>query len=151
MNRFGDASLADREVPGAAGRDGVLLAARLLAGLIFVVSGFGKLAGLGGFTAGMAGRGVPLAEIAAPLGVAAEFVGGLALLAGAWTRWAALALAVFTVAATLIAHRFWAFPPDEQMMQTTQFLKNLAIIGGLLALYVAGGGRLGVDGFRAGR
>ena len=141
----------DRTATAPAGHDTILLVARVLLGLIFVISGFGKVTNLGGFTAGMAGQGVPLAAIAAPLGAIVEFVGGLALLAGAWTRWSALALALFTVVATLIAHRFWAVPVEEQAMQTTQFLKNLSMIGGLLALHVAGGGRFGVDGMRARR
>jgi putative oxidoreductase len=48
------------------------------------------------------------------------------------------------VAATLIAHRFWDVPVDQQAMQSIQFMKNVAIIGGLLSLVAAGGGRFSV-------
>lgn len=48
--------------------------------------------------------------------------------------------------ATLIAHRYWTYPPEAQGMQRIQFMKNLAIIGGFLALIAAGAGRFSVDG-----
>lgn len=127
-------------------RDGVLLVARVLLGAIFVQSGFGKLAGLAAFTAGMQAQGVPMASITAPLGAMIECFGGLAIVLGAWTWLAASLVAAFTVVATLIAHRFWAAPAEQQMMQHIQFMKNLSIIGGLLALATAGAGRFSVDG-----
>jgi putative oxidoreductase len=122
-----------------------LLIARVAIGAIFLWSGFGKLSSLSEFTAGMVDRGLPLAQLLAPLGAAVEFAAALALILGAWTRLAALALAVFTIIATLMAHRFWAFPVDEQRMQSIQFMKNLAIIGGLAALIATGGGRFSFD------
>ncbi len=130
------------------GQDTLLLLARLALAAIFVQSGFGKLADLGGFTAGLQGMGVPLAAVLAPLGAVVEFFGGLAIALGAWTRLAAILVAGFTVAATLIAHRFWAVPAEQQAMQTIQFMKNLAIVGGLLAVVAAGAGRFSLDGLR---
>ncbi len=106
------------------GQDTLLLLARLALAAIFVQSGFGKLSDLGGFTAGLQGMGVPLAAVLAPLGAVVEFFGGLALALGAWTRLAAILVAGFTVAATLIAHRFWAVPAEQQAMQMIQFMKN---------------------------
>jgi putative oxidoreductase len=130
------------------GQDTLLLLARVALAAIFVQSGFGKLTDLAGFTAGLEGRGVPLAAVLAPLGATIEFFGGLALVLGAWTRLAAILVAGFTVAATLIAHRFWDVPAEQQAMQTIQFMKNLSILGGLLAVLAAGAGRFSVDGFR---
>jgi putative oxidoreductase len=130
------------------GQDTLLLLARLALAAIFIQSGFGKLTDLAGFTAGLEGRGVPLVAVLAPLGAVVEFFGGLALVLGAWTRVAAILVAGFTIAATLIAHRFWDVPAEQQVMQTIQFMKNLAIVGGLLAVLAAGGGRYGVDGLR---
>jgi len=129
-------------------RDGTLLAARILLGAIFVQSGFGKLANLPAFVAAVEGMGAPLPQVLGPLGAGIEFVGGLALMLGAWTWIAALLVALFTVAATWLAHRFWTYPPDQQPLQHIQFMKNLAIIGGLLALATAGAGRVSVDGVR---
>lgn len=46
--------------------------------------------------------------------------------------YAALALSVFLIGATLTAHAFWASPPADRDRQLANFLKNIAIIGGLL-------------------
>jgi putative oxidoreductase len=58
---------------------------------------------------------------------------------------AALLLALFTLAAALLAHRYLALPPQEQMGQSNNFFKNVAIVGGLLVLFVAGPGRFSID------
>jgi putative oxidoreductase len=122
-----------------------LLIARVMIAAIFVWSGFGKLSSLSQFTAGMVDRGLPFAQVLAPVGAVVEFAAAVALILGAWTRVAALALAVFTVVATMIAHRFWDSPATEQSMQAIQFMKNVAIIGGLAALIAVGGGRFSFD------
>ena len=132
----------------AKSEDVLLLLARIALGAIFVQSGFGKLTDLAGFTGGLESMGVPLASVLGVVGPLVEFFGGLALVLGAWTWLAAVLIAGFTVVATLIAHRFWDYPADQQAMQSAQFMKNLAIIGGLLAVVVAGAGRFSVDGFR---
>lgn len=129
----------------AGSQDALLLVARVALAAIFVQSGLSKLTDLDGFVAGMDAQGVPAAALLAPLGAVVEFFGGVALVVGAYARPAALAVAGFTVVATLIAHRFWAYPAEQQAMQSTQFMKNLAITGGLLALAVAGAGRFSVD------
>lgn len=133
---------------GTAGQDALLLAARVLLGAIFVQSGFGKLMALGGFIAGLESQGVPMAAVLGTVGALVEAFGGLAVVLGAWTRLAALLVAAFTVAATLIAHRYWDAAPEAMKMQQTQFMKNLAIIGGFLALAAAGAGRFSIDGWR---
>lgn len=129
-------------------QDSVLLLARVMLGAIFVQSGFGKLTGLAGFTTMLEGMGVPMAPVAAVAGACVEFFGGLAIVLGAWTWLAAILVAGFTVVATALAHRFWDVPVEQRMMQNIQFMKNLAIIGGLLALVAAGPGRFSLDGFR---
>ncbi|HYD63961.1 DoxX family protein [Azospirillum sp.] len=134
--------------PTTGWQDLLLLLARVLLGAIFVESGFGKLTNLAGFAAGLEGMGVPMPMVAGAVGAAVEFFGGLAIVLGAWTALAAILVAGFTVAATLLAHRFWDVPAEQQRMQHIQFMKNLAIIGGLLALVAAGAGRWSVDGVR---
>ncbi|HEY0834692.1 MAG TPA: DoxX family protein [Azospirillum sp.] len=129
-------------------QDLLLLLARVLIGAIFVESGFGKLTDLAGFTAGLEGMGVPMPMVLGGIGAVVEFFGGLAIVLGAWTWLAAILVAGFTVVATLLAHRFWDVPAEQQRMQFIQFMKNLAIIGGLLALAAAGAGRYSVDGAR---
>ena len=125
--------------------DMALLAARLSVAALFLPAGIGKLFNLSGFAASLAGKGVPFPDLLATLGVAAEIVGPVALVLGVVPRLTALLLIAFTVVATLISHSFWTFPAEAQSAQQTQFFKNVAIIGGLLAMFVAGPGRLSVD------
>ena len=114
------------------------LAARILMSQIFLISGIGKITGYAGTQAYMAKMGVPGALL--PLVIVTELGGGLALLFGFQARWAALALAGFTLLAGLIFH----FKPDDQM-QMISFLKNLAIAGGLLMFVRHGAGAPGID------
>ena len=112
---------------------------------IFVLSGVAKLgAGYEGTQGYMEAMGVPGGVL--PLVIFAEIVGGLALAAGFLTRWAALGLAVFSVASAFLFH----FQLADQM-QFINFFKNIAIAGGFLVLAAHGGGRFSVDGLVAAR
>jgi putative oxidoreductase len=127
--------------------DAICLLGRILIGGIFVQSGFGKLMGLDAFAAGLARGGIPaaVASVLAPIGATVEFVGGLAIVFGLMTRYAAVLMIAFVIVATLISHRFWALQGAERRTQTVQFAKNMAIIGGFLFAFVTGGGRYSVD------
>lgn len=125
--------------------DSLLLVARILIGYIFVLGGWGKLMGLAGFATYLAEHGVPASYAFAVLGAAVEFIGGLVLMAGLATRYAVLLIIVFTLVATGIAHRFWEFEAPARHAQAISFNKNMAMIGGLLALFVAGPGRFSID------
>ena len=70
------------------------------------------------------------------------------LLAGFGTRVAALVLAVFTVAASVIFHAYWAVPAEAQMVQQLMFFKNIAVVGGLLVLAAHGAGGWSLDAKR---
>jgi putative oxidoreductase len=140
-------SVLDRLTAGIGG-DTVWLLARCCIGGIFVYSGFGKLTGLEGFAASLAKNGVPMADVMAVVGATVEFFGGLAIVLGLQTRYAALLMAAFTVSATLISHRFWEFQDIAAFkQQSVHFMKNLAIFGAFLLLFVQGGGRLSLDGW----
>ena len=121
------------------------LLGRILIGGIFVQSGLGKLMDLGAFAGMLASGGVPMAAAIAPVAALAEILGGLAVVLGVGTRYAALLLIAFVIVATLVAHRFWAVPPDQQQMQMIHFAKNVAIIGGFLFVFVTGGGRFSIE------
>ena len=125
--------------------DIALLLARITFAALFAVSGLRKLMDLPTFAASLVKRGVPYADVLAPIGAGVEFIAGLAVLIGFQTRLAALALIVFTIIATLIGHRFWEFEGQARQMQQSHFFKNLAIIGGLFALWVSGGGRFALE------
>lgn len=115
-----------------------VLVARICLGLLFLVSGVGKLGNVEGFAGFMASGGVP-AALAWPV-ILFEIVGGLALIVGYQTRIAGLALAAFCLASGVLYH----FQPADQM-QMTQFLKNLALAGGYLLLGLQGAGSLSFD------
>jgi putative oxidoreductase len=134
-----------------AGTDILLLCARILIGYVFVLGGWGKLIGLAGFAAYLGQHGVPGGQALALLGAAVEFFGGLALIAGFATRYSVLAVIAFTLVATGIAHRFWEFEAAARRGQAINFNKNMAMIGGMLALLVAGPGRFSIDGWLARR
>jgi putative oxidoreductase len=79
------------------------------------------------------------------IAIVVEVVAGIALIIGWKARWAALAIAVFTVAATLIFHPYWTLPADKQYPEMLAFWKNLAIFGGMLMVMAFGAGRFSVD------
>ena len=65
---------------------------------------------------------------------------------GVGTRYAALAIFIFTIMATIIGHRYWeAADPAFRRTQETQFLKNLTMMGGLILLFITGSGRFSLD------
>jgi putative oxidoreductase len=140
-------SALDRLTAGIGG-DAIWLLARCFIGGVFVYSGFGKLTGLDGFAASLAKNGVPMADVMAIVGASVEFFGGLAIVLGLQARYAALLMAAFTISATLISHRFWELQDVAAFkQQSVHFMKNLAILGAFLLLFVQGGGRLSFDGW----
>ena len=114
------------------------LAARILMSQIFIISGIGKITGYAGTQAYMAKMGVPGAVL--PLVILTELGGGLALLFGFQTRWVALALAGFTLLSALIFHTNFS-----DQMQMINFMKNLAMAGGLLMFVRYGAAQPSVD------
>jgi len=103
--------------------------------LIFVVSGFGKLTHFSGTESMLASQGIPLAPVVSVIVIGVELVGGLMLMISPWPGWTGLVLFVYLIPVTLTMHNFWAAPTAQYQMQKIQFLKNLAIMGGLLAFY----------------
>ena len=121
------------------------LIGRILVGLLFVVAGYGKLMAFGGTAGYLAKLGFPAPEVMTVLAIAFELGGGILLIIGWQTRWAAWGLILFTVIATFAAHRFWEFEPPQRVPQMNNFLKNFAIIGGLLMVICFGPGSASVD------
>jgi putative oxidoreductase len=126
-----------------------VLIARVLLALMFVLAGFGKLAGLEGTAGYIASKGLPMPMVLAAATGVLELVAGVMLIVGWQARWAALALAAFTLLASVLFHNYWAMPAEQQLMQQLMFMKNLAVTGGLLALFAFGAGTLSLDARRA--
>ena len=126
-------------------RDALILLGRILIAILFIPSGVNKLIGFSGTVGYLTNLGAPMPEVAAAVAVACELGVGLMVLFGWKFRFAALVLAVFTVGTALIAHRFWAVPDAQMAMQKINFMKNLAICGGLLFAWASGPGRWSID------
>ena len=119
---------------------------RILLGWLFLTTAWGKLfGGIDGFAGYLRALKVPAPEFWAWIGAIVEFVVGVTLILGLGTRYAALLCVLFLIVATALAHRYWEYPPAQMGAQKTNFLKNLAILGGALFLFVSGGGRFSID------
>jgi putative oxidoreductase len=121
------------------------LAGRILIAAIFLLSGSGKIGGFEGTVGQIASKGMPLPELAAAGAIAVELIGGILVLVGWHARWAAAALFLFMIPTTLLFHSFWTFEPAQQTAQRIHFMKNLAIMGGILYVMAFGAGPLSVD------
>ena len=125
-----------------------MLVGRILLALIFLVAGWRKLMAVAGTAGYFTKLGLPMPEVLAWVAIAIELGGAILLIIGWQTRWTALLLALFTVIAAFAAHRFWEFDAAQQANQMNHFLKNLAIVGGMIILAATGPGALSVDARR---
>ena len=121
------------------------LIGRLLLAYFFIPAGIGKIGGFAGTVGYIASKGLPLPEVGAVLAIIVEVGVGLMLLLGFKTRWAALILMVFTLAASVFFHNYWALPADKAFVNQLMFWKNIGIAGGLLAFAAFGAGRFSID------
>jgi putative oxidoreductase len=128
-----------------AAQDTLALVGRILIALLFVPAGFAKLTGFAGTVGYIASVGAPLPQVGAVIAILVELGVGLALLVGYKTRLAAIVLAVFTLVATVMFHNYWSMPVDKAFVNQLMFFKNVAVVGGLLAIAAFGGGRFGID------
>ena len=124
------------------------LAGRFLLALMFVLAGFSKIGGFEGIAGYIGSKGLPLPQLLAAGTIVLEIVAGLALMAGFKARWAAGALAAFTVLATVLFHAFWAAPAEQQRVEYLLFIKNVAVVGGLLMVAALGAGNWSLDARR---
>ncbi|UBF24230.1 DoxX family protein [Kovacikia minuta CCNUW1] len=118
----------------------ILLLARILLSAIFLKSGFDKITGYAATQQFMAAAGLPFAALLLPLTILIELLGGLSILLGYKARWGALVLFLFLIPTTLVFHTDFS-----QRIQVIQFMKNLAIMGGLLMLYGTEPGTVSLD------
>jgi putative oxidoreductase len=112
---------------------------------IFLLSGVNKITNWDQTAQYMQAHGMPLAPLFLGGAIVLELVGGLSVLVGYKARLGAALLILFLIPATLIFHNFWAFQGQEQQMQMIMFLKNVAILGGLLLVVGMGPGPISLD------
>lgn len=120
-------------------------AGRILLALIFVISGFGKITGFEGTVGYIASKGLPVPQLAAIGAIVIELGAGILLVIGWQARWAATALFLFLIPTTLLFHDFWSYTGSQAAMQKIQFMKNLAIMGGMLYVMAFGAGSVSID------
>jgi putative oxidoreductase len=123
----------------------VILIGRILLSLIFLISAAGKLFNFTGTAGMMSAKGFPVASLFLVGAIAFELLGGLSVLTGFKARLGAAVLIIFLIPTTLIFHNFWAVQGMEQQMQVANFLKNIAIAGGLALVVAFGSGPLSID------
>lgn len=124
------------------------LVGRVLLALMFLVGGVDKIMGLEGTIKYAQTNGVPMANIAIYIAIVIEIGMGLLLVAGFKTRWAAMVLIVFIVATEFFFHQYWNMEGAPRNFNRIVFYKNLAVLGGMLMLIVAGPGRYSIDARR---
>ena len=126
----------------------LVIIGRVLLALMFILAGFSKLGDISGTAGYIASGGLPLASVLAVAVGLLELVGGIAIAIGFQARWAALALGLFTIAASLLFHKFWAVAPEQAFVQQLMFMKNLSVAGGLFIVAALGAGPVSVDARR---
>jgi putative oxidoreductase len=125
------------------------LAGRILMSVVFLVSGFFKIGGYSQLVRYAASKGLPMAGVAVACAAVLELAGGLAILVGFQTKIAAWLLFLYLIPTTFFFHNFWALQGAEQQNNMIHFLKNVAIMGGLVILAANGPGPYSVDHSRA--
>jgi len=113
------------------------LLGRFLIAFIFVTAGWSKIGGFAATQGYMEAMGVP--GVLLPLVIITELGGGALVILGLFTRYAALALAGFSILSGILFHG------GEDQMQQILFMKNIALAGGFLFLVANGAGRISLD------
>jgi len=121
------------------------LVGRILLVLMFLTSAFGKVTGFEGTVGYIASKHLPLPQVGAIIAILCELGAGILLLVGFKARWAALVLAIFTLAAGILFHDYWNADAAAKMGQQINFWKNVSITGGMLMVFAFGPGRYSVD------
>ncbi|HEY5998311.1 MAG TPA: DoxX family protein [bacterium] len=122
----------------------LFLLGRILISAIFILSGISKMGSFAGTAQMMGGKGLPAPEVLLALTILIEAAGGLMLLLGIYARLTALVYFVWLIPVTLVFHRFWGIDPAQVQGQYINFMKNLAIMGGMATIMAAGSGPLSV-------
>jgi putative oxidoreductase len=118
---------------------------RILLSLIFVLAGYRKLTTVAATVVQMAHQGIPYSNVLVWGAIAIEFVGGLMLVAGLFTRCVAFALAIYIAVLAVLFHAYWAAPAAEARNQFNAFFEHLAMIGGMLYVVTFGPGAYSID------
>ena len=123
-----------------------LLLGRTVLGLYFILPGIQKITAYEQMTAYMARHDVPIISILLPLTIFLQIVLGLCIVVGWKSKASAFLLAGLTLVISVFMHNFWHLPDGGDVARETQnFVKNMAIMAGLLVMSARGAGQLSLD------
>ena len=123
----------------------LLLVARILLAVLFLIFGWSKLMNYSGTAGYMSQVGAPVPPLAAVVAIVVEFFGSIAIILGVFTRPVAILFALYAIATALIGHHYWTMTGDAVAGNMINFYKNISIAGGFLLLYATGAGRYSID------
>jgi putative oxidoreductase len=123
-----------------------LLLGRLLMGCYFILPGLQKITNYQMMTDYMLAHSVPATGFLLPLTIVIQIVAGLAIIIGFKGKFAAFILAGLTLLISIYMHDFWSMVEGLARTHETQnFIKNMAVMGGLLMVSSLGTGWLSLD------
>ncbi|MFQ3235990.1 MAG: putative oxidoreductase [Paraglaciecola sp.] len=126
--------------------NGCLLLGRTLLGMYFILPGIQKIVNFDMMSQYMAQHNVPMISLLLILTILLQLIGGMAIIIGFKGRFAAFILAGLTLIISIYMHNFWNLPEGGDVAHETQnFVKNMAIMAGLLVLAGRGTGKCSVD------
>lgn len=123
----------------------LMLIGRLAIAAIFLSAAYNKITHWEESVKYMTSAGMTQVPIFLFLAILIELFGGIFLILGFKIRWFSAILALYLIPVTLIFHQFWSASAQDVEMQTINFLKNLAILGGLLYVVCEGAGFISLD------
>lgn len=118
---------------------------RTMIALVFLGSGIGKLPDFDATLVNMVDHGLPVASMLLVLSIAIEIMCALSIMIGWKSAIAASVLFVWMIPVTLVFHGFWSMPAERQAVEMAMFMKNVAIMGGLVLVAVSAAARGGSD------
>jgi|SRR5579862_14569 len=125
--------------------DELILAARLLLATLFLIFGWRKLRDYSGTVSQMVQLGLWAPVLATVVSIFMELPVAFAVAIGAFTRPAALLMALYSLATAIIGHRYWTVKGAEYVDSLDGFYKDLSIMGGFLLLSITGAGQYSID------
>ncbi|MDY7533263.1 DoxX family protein [Pseudomonas sp. Bout1] len=127
-------------------RNELILLARILLMILFIITGWGKLTNFDGTVTYMSSLGAPMPMVAAGIAVVMEFFVAIVIILGFYTRPLAFLYILFVLGTSLIGHHFWTMVDPERSANMIHFFKNISIMGGFLLLGITGPGKYSIDG-----
>jgi putative oxidoreductase len=125
--------------------DELILAARLLLATLFLIFGWRKVRDYSGTVSQMVQLGLPMPVLAAAVATFMELPVAFTVAIGAFTRFSAPLMALYSLGTALIGHRYWTVKGADYVDSLDGFYKDLSIMGGFLLLYITGAGKYSID------